>query len=122
MMTKTAALQAFMSGFNCPAYEENAVPKDAEFPYITYESTVSSNSDVVLIAMSVWDRTTEWTGVNAIADNISASIGTAKVLSCDCGGIILRKGSPFSQAMGDSVDDMVKRRYLNIEATYVTIK
>lgn len=41
-MTKAAALHSFFSGFGLTAYEENSVPDDAVFPYITYSLTTDS--------------------------------------------------------------------------------
>ena len=41
-MTKAAALHSFYSSFGLTAYEENSVPDDAEFPYITYNITTDS--------------------------------------------------------------------------------
>ena len=41
-MTKAEALHSFYSSFGLTAYEENSVPDDAEFPYITYNITTDS--------------------------------------------------------------------------------
>ena len=36
-MTKAAAIYQFWNSFGLTAYEENTVPDDAAFPYITYQ-------------------------------------------------------------------------------------
>ena len=41
-MTKAAAIYQFWSGFGLTAYEENTVPTDAAFPYITYQLVTDS--------------------------------------------------------------------------------
>ena len=41
-MTKEAALYQFWSSFGLTAYEENSVPAQAAFPYISYEVITDS--------------------------------------------------------------------------------
>ena len=41
-MTKAAAIYQFWSGFGLTAYEENTVPEDAVFPYVTYQLVTDS--------------------------------------------------------------------------------
>jgi hypothetical protein len=43
-----------------------------------------------------------------------------KTLPCDGGAIWIKRGSPFSQNMGDPNDDLVKRKYINITAEFFT--
>lgn len=45
-MTKEAALYNFWSMFGITAYEENAVPSDAKFPYITYQVVTDSFGNI----------------------------------------------------------------------------
>ena len=42
------------------------------------------------------------------------------LLPCDGGAIWLKRGTPFSQNMGDESDDMVKRKYLNLVVEFLT--
>ena len=123
-MTKEAALHNFWSMFGVTAYEENAVPTGeggAEFPYITYQVVTGSFGNDVALAGSVWYRSTSWKEANAKAQEISNVLsGGGVTLSCDGGIIWLRRGVPFAQSMGDDSDDLIKRKYLNITAEFIT--
>lgn len=124
-MTKEAALYNFWSMFGLPAYEENAVPSGedgAEFPYITYQVVTDSFGNDVALTGSVWYRSTSWKEANAKAQEISDKISRGGVMiSCDDGGVIwIRRGIPFAQSMGDDSDDLIKRKYINITAEYLT--
>lgn len=123
-MTKEAALHNFWSMFGVPAYEENAVPTGdggAEFPYITYQVVTDSFGNDVAMAGSVWYRSTSWKEANAKAQEISNVLSRGGVtLTCDGGIIWLRRGVPFAQSMGDDSDDLIKRKYINITAEFIT--
>ncbi len=119
-MTKAAAIYQFWSGF-LPAYEENTVPEDAAYPYITYQLITDAFGNDVQMAASIWYRGSSWTQANAKADEISQYIGLGGVfVKCDGGKIWIRRGSPFAQNMGDADDDLIKRKYLNISAEFMT--
>ena len=123
-MTKEAALYNFWSMFGLPAYEENAVPTGeggAEFPYITYQVVTDSFGNDVALTGSVWYRSTSWKEANAKAQEISNILSRGGVtISCDGGIIWIRRGVPFAQSMGDESDDLIKRKYLNITAEFMT--
>lgn len=124
-MTKAAALHQFYSMFGLPAYEENSVydgDNEPDFPYLTYSVTTDgfSENDVALNC-SLWYRSTSWVQANAKSEEISKAIGLGGVmLNCDGGYIWLKRGSPFAQSMSDPSDDMVKRKYINISAEFLT--
>lgn len=120
-MTKEAALYNFWSMFGLTAYEENAVPSDAEFPYITYQVVTDSFGNDVALTGSVWYRSTSWKEANAKAQEISNTLSRGGVtIACDGGIIWLKRGVPFAQSMGDESDDLIKRKYLNITAEFMT--
>ena len=120
-MTKAAAIYQFWSGFGLTAYEENTVPSDAAFPYITYQLVTDSFDREIPITASIWYRSESWTGINAKTDEISQRISRGgKIISCDGGAIWLKRGQPFAQNMGDENDDLIKRKYINITAEYMT--
>ena len=123
-MTKEAALYNFWSMFGLPAYEENSVPSGedgAEFPYITYQVVTDSFGNDVALTGSVWYRSTSWKEANAKAQEISDKISRGGVMiSCDGGVIWIRRGVPFAQSMGDDSDDLIKRKYINIVAEFMT--
>ena len=120
-MTKAAAIYQFWSSFGLTAYEENTVPDDATFPYITYQLVTDSFDREVPVTASLWYRSESWTAINAKTEEISQEISRGgKILSCDGGAIWLKRGQPFAQNMGDESDDLIKRKYLNITAEFMT--
>lgn len=119
-MTKAAAIYNFWGTF-LKAYEENTVPEDAIFPYITYQLVTDSLGNEVQMAVSLWYRGSSWVEANAKAEEISQTIGRGgKMLNCDNGKIWLKRGTPFAQNMGDESDNLIKRKYLNITAEFFT--
>ena len=119
-MTKAAAIYGFWETF-LTAYEENTVPEDAEFPYITYQFVEDSLGNDVAMTASLWYRTSSWVNVNKMTDLISKHIGRGGVfLPCDGGKIWIKRGTPFAQNMGDESDSLIKRKYLNITAEFLT--
>ena len=120
-MTKAAAIYNFWNSFNILAYEENSVPTDATFPYITYQLVTDSLDKDVQMSASIWYRGSSWVEANAKAEKISQTIGRGGVfLNCDGGKIWLKRGVPFAQNMGDESDNLIKRKYLNITAEFLT--
>ena len=120
-MTKAAAIYQFWSSFGLTAYEENTVPTDATFPYITYQLVTDSFDREIPLTASLWYRSESWTAINVKAEEISQKISRGgKVISCDGGAIWLKRGQPFAQNMGDESDDLIKRKYLNITAEFIT--
>ena len=118
------AIYSFFSSFGLEAFPASSVPTDEEhlpaFPYITYDAPTDWAFSVVQVTADVWYRSTSWAGVNGKVAAISQAVGDKYVLKCDNGGIIIRKGTPFAQPMGDDSDDMIKRKHLIFEFTYVT--
>ena len=120
-MTKAAAIYQFWNSFGLTAYEENSVPDDATFPYITYQLVTDSFDREIPLTVSIWYRSESWTGINAKTDEISRTIGRGgKIIHCDGGAIWLKRGQPFAQSMGDESDNLIKRKYLNITAEFMT--
>lgn len=120
-MTKSAAIYQFWSSFGLTANEENTVPTDAAFPYITYQLVTDSFDREVSATASLWYRGESWTDINAKTDEISQKISRGgKIISCDGGAIWLKRGQPFAQNMGDESDNLIKRKYLNITAEFMT--
>lgn len=124
MTTKAATIYEFWNSFEMPAYEENSVPtgEDApEFPYITYQLVTDSLGNEAAMSASIWYRDSSWLEANAKTDEISRAIGRkGAVLDCDGGKIWLKRGTPFAQNMSDESDNLIKRKYLNITAEYLT--
>ena len=120
-MTKAAAIYQFWNSFGLTAYEENTVPDDAAFPYITYQLVTDSFGREATSTASIWYRSEGWTDINAKKEEISQTIGRGgKVVPCDGGAIWLKRGQPFAQSMGDESDNLIRRKYLNITAEFMT--
>ena len=119
-MTKAAAIYQFWNSFGLTAYEENTVPTDAAFPYITYQLVTDSFYREEPVTASLWYRSESWTAINAKTEEISQKISRGgKIIPCDGGAIWLKRGQPFAQNMGDESDDLIKRKYLNIPAEFM---
>lgn len=120
-MTKEEALHSFFSRF-LPAYEENAVPTGRSFPYLTYTVITDSFGGEVLLTVSLWYRSSSWLAANEMTAEISKALGEGGVMeACENGAIWLKRAEPFAQSMGDSNDDMIKRKIINISAEYLTV-
>ena len=120
-MTKAAAIYQFWNSFGLTAYEENTVPDGASFPYITYQLVTDSFDREIPLTSSIWYRSESWAGINAKTEEISQKISRGgKIIPCDGGAIWLKRGQPFAQSMGDESDDLIKRKYLNITAEFMT--
>ena len=120
-MNKAAAIHQFWSGFGLTAYEENTVPSDAAFPYITYQLVTDAFDNDVAMTASLWYRGESWRDVNEKEREISAYIGIGGVIIKRADGRIwLKKGTPFAQNMGDESDNLIKRKYLNVTAEFLT--
>lgn len=121
-MTKAASIYQFWSGFGLTAYEENTVPTDANFPYVTYQLVTDSFDREVAATSSLWYRGESWAVVNAKTEEIAQYIGLGgKIIKCDGGCIWIKRGHPFAQNMGDESDDLIKRKYLNLTLEYLTL-
>jgi hypothetical protein len=124
MTTKAATIYEFWNSFKMPAHEENSVPtgEDApKFPYITYQLVTDSLGNEVAMSASLWYRGTSWVEANAKTEEISQRIGRkGAVLDCNGGKVWIKRGTPFAQNMGDESDNLIKRKYLNITAEYLT--
>ena len=120
-MTKEAALYNFWSGFGIPAYEENTVPTNANFPYITYQVVVGSFGNGIMLTASVYYRSESWNEINEKTREIQRAMkGNGGSLHCDGGGIRLLPEQQFAQNMGDESDDMIRRKYLSYVAYFNT--
>lgn len=124
-MTKEQALHSFWSSFGLTAYEENSVPSGEnkpDLPYITYSVSTDSFGNDVALSANLWYRGTSWSAVNEKTAEISAAISSGgKLLNCDGGCIWVKRGTPFAQNMSDPMDDLIKRKYINITVEFITV-
>ena len=128
-MTPEAAVYSFMSGFGIPAYPSSSTPDRASeewegFPYITYDLVVGEwMRGEVNMPVNVWYRGDSEAAPNAKVRDIAEAIGLGGVtVPCDGGMLWIKKGSPWAQAVTvEGEDDMVKRRYVNVNIEFLTV-
>ena len=122
--TFTQALTAFWRSFGVPAYEENCVPsgKSAlKSDYITFSISEASSGESTGLDASIWTRSTSWAKADGILRDVSDRIGMGGLmLHYDDGVVWLKKGTPFSQSMGDPVDGQIKRKYISLDADFIS--
>ncbi len=114
------AIYDFWASFGLPAYEENNVPDDAEFPRITYELATDVYGNEAALSASLWYRSTSLAEINNKTAEIQRRIGLGGILlPCAGGRIWIKAASPFAQTMGDPSDDMIRRKVINISADFL---
>jgi hypothetical protein len=117
------AIYSFFNSFGLEAFPASSVPTGSDapnYPYITYEAPIDSSMSKVTVVADVWYRSPSWAGVNGMVTLISQTVGDSYRIECDNGGMIVRKGTPFAQPLNDPEDNMIKRKHLIFEFTYVT--
>lgn len=121
-MTPEAAIFSLLGELGVPAYAATSVPDDAEYPYTTVEMAVGSFRDgEVSLPVGLWYYGDSESEPNAGARALAAVVGPGgRVLPCDGGAVWVKRGTPFSQSMGDAADDKIKRRYVNLTAEFIT--
>ena len=119
-MNELQALQAFWSGFDLPAYDENTVPDNAEFPYITYEASSDFFGAEVAQTANIYYRSTSWAAITEKEQEIAENISRGGVfVECDKGALWIKRATPWAQRMGDQNDDMIRRIVLNYTVEYI---
>jgi hypothetical protein len=120
-MTPEAAIYKFMNSFGIPAYMDSSVPDGAAFPYITYNLVENDMFQAEAnLTVNVWYRTESEAEPNAKVRQMFNAIGLGGVtIPCDGGMIWLKRGTPWAQSVTiEGEDEMVKRRYVNINADF----
>ena len=121
-MTPEAAIFSLLGELGIPTYAATSVPDDATYPYATVEMAVGAFWDgEVPLPVSLWYYGDSESGPNAGARALAQVVGPGgRVVACDGGAVWVKRGSPFSQSMGDPTDDKIKRRYVNLTAEFIT--
>ena len=111
-MTSAEAFQRWLESFGLPVYASSSVTSDTKLPYVTYDwATGDILSGEVNETVNLWYRTTSEAVPNATADG-------GVMLPYDCGGMWLKRGSPFCQSVTEDGGN-VKRRYINIDIEFI---
>lgn len=127
-MTREQAIFDFWNSFNIPAFEENSVPTGENapaYPYITYQLVIDNFGSQVQTSASVYDRDKD--NYSALFHVLEKTAEIRKkisrggiMLAFDSGVVWLKPNTPFSQIMGDSEDNAVRRAYLNMTAEFIS--
>ncbi len=118
-MEKQQSYYSFWNSFEIPAYDENSVPDDATFPYITYQVISSDYDNVIYPTASIWTRSASWTVADEKLNEISRRIEEMLPIPLTGGYMRIDKGSPFAQRMAEE-DRTVKRYVLNLNVEFLT--
>lgn len=114
-MNKEQALSRFWNSFNLKAYDENSVPDNTPFPYITYEVTTDSFGNTLAQTASLWYRSSSWSEITEKARDIEEFITRGgRMIAYDGGSMWIQKASPWAQRMNDPSDELIRRIVLNI--------
>ena len=123
-MDSWQALNAFWSGFDVPAYDEQTVFDERyspAYPHITYESAAGTNGNTELLTASLWDMTASWSWLKQKAEEIKHAIGYGGItIQVEGGGLWIKlpESSPFSRPL-PSGEDNILRIQMNIEVDYI---
>ncbi len=122
-MTKEQALHNFFNQFGITGYRNTSVSDDVIFPFLTYDTPISSfDEDPVSITLNLYYYTDSEAVADAKAEEIRKTIGLrGALLNCDGGVIWLKWGVPWCQSLVDETNRNIKRRYINITAEYLTL-
>lgn len=111
-MKQTAkALKEFVGGFGIPAYATNSVPDDVDLPYLTYPIVEPEWGKKASFYIYGWYRTTSYSDMLNMCDQIIREIGEGISISMQDGYIVLRPETPLVQFMDD---EDAKAFYINL--------
>ena len=113
MIQTARALHTFFSGFGIPAYAENAVPDNAELPYITYPQREPEwNQKASFYAIVYYRHQISNFDSLSKADEIATVIGNGIRIKIDGGLLVIWPETPLIQAMPPDGD--VRAAYINL--------
>jgi len=119
-MNKIQALHSFWSSFGLKAYDENSVPDNTSFPYITYEVSSDDFGNVLAQTASLWYRSSSWSEVTEKEQEIANFITRGgKTVPYDEGAMWIQKASPWAQRLADPSDELIRRIILNITVEFL---
>lgn len=110
------ALYSFFSGFGLEAFPENAVPHDAELPYITYEASTPPVWATVSLHANIYYRSSSYSAITAKADQIYTALDAGAVIPFEGGALWLYRDDnvKFLQLQSPPGDPYLKDAYLTM--------
>ena len=121
-MDKAQAIHNFWSGFDLRAYDENTLPTNMQFPYITYNVATDSIGNDVAMSASLWYKDNSWSDISRKTEEIAKAVECAdkRIAKIDNGYVWFKKGSPFASRMNDPNDPQIRRMVINLTVEYLT--
>lgn len=119
MMDNWQGQQFLWAQFGIPAYDENTVPDEAEFPYITYEAVDGSLGGSMLVNASLWYKGVSWADISKKANQMKNLLN--KQIKIEGGYIKVR--TPFAnyaQRMDDPNNKDIRRIVIAVEMEFLT--
>jgi len=113
MRNTAKALKQFFSDFGMPAYAQNTVPKDVDYPYLTFPLIEPEWNQKTTFYVQGYFRTTSFSLVLEKADAIAGAIGNGVILNMDDGYLVLYPETPLIQTMTET-DNNVRSFYINL--------
>lgn len=114
-MNKVQSLHAFWSSFGLKAYDENSVPDNVKFPYLTYEASLDDFGNALAQTCNLWYRSSSWSKITEKEQEISDFITRGgRMIAFDGGAMWIRKATPWAQRLEEPSDEMIRRIVLNV--------
>lgn len=119
-MDKQQAYYSLWSNFGIGAYDENRVPEDAVYPYITYQVLLSSLDEPIYPMATLWDKSTSWTGLDTKLSQITRQIEDMSPIRLDDGYMNVTLGQPAAERTSDPSDSTVIGYRINLGIEFLT--
>lgn len=95
-------LYDYLNSFGLIAYEQSAVPKEAIYPYMTYDFKLSDKFEQSAISFTLWYNDKSWANADIKSNEIFNKIGRGGViLQTNDGAMWVKRGTPFSAHIKD---------------------
>ena len=111
MLETAKTLKTFFGSFDLPAYTIESVPEDTPLPYLTYPLVEPEWNEQASFYCQVWYHKNQLQALLTKADQITAAIGTGKVMKQDGGYLAIDPSTPLIQIL---TDEDSQRAYINL--------
>lgn len=120
-MDKQQAYYNLWSRFNLPAYDENRVPEEATYPYITYQVILGALDGPVYPLATLWDKSTSWSWLDSKLKEITRTIEDMSPIKIDEGymNVTLAEGNS-AERTSDPADSTVIGYRINLGVEFLT--
>lgn len=113
-MDKWQAQQNYWSSFGLTAYDENTVPEDAAYPYITYQAVSGSLDGQMTVSANLWYRGHSWTEISQKVNQMESMINQEVAMDGRQYMVVRKPESSFAQRLREDSDPLVRRILLTV--------